>query len=34
MEKCASLDLITKGERAQIQQFIDEYIAEKYSVEE
>lgn len=28
MEKCASLDLITKGERAQIQQFIDEYIAE------
>ena len=28
MERCASLDLITKGERAQIQQFIDEYIAE------
>ena len=28
MEKCASLDLVTKGERAQIQQFIDEYIAE------
>ena len=28
MEKCASFDLITKGERAQIQQFIDEYIAE------
>ncbi len=28
MEKCASLDLITKGERARIQQFIDEYIAE------
>ena len=28
MEKCASLDLITKGERAQIQQFIDEYIAD------
>ncbi len=28
MEKCASLDLITKGERAKIQQFIDEYIAE------
>ena len=28
MEKCASLDLISKGERAQIQQFIDEYIAE------
>lgn len=28
MEKCASLDLITKGESAQIQQFIDEYIAE------
>ena len=28
MEKCASLDLITKGERAQIQQIIDEYIAE------
>lgn len=28
MEKCASLDLVTKGERAQIQKFIDEYIAE------
>ena len=28
MEKCASLDLITKGERAQIQQILDEYIAE------
>lgn len=28
MEKCASLDLITKAERAEIQQFIDEYIAE------
>ena len=28
MEKCASLDLVSKGERAQIQQFIDEYIAE------
>ena len=28
MEKCASLDLVTKGERAQIQQIIDEYIAE------
>lgn len=28
MEKCASLDLITKGERAQIQQIIDEYIVE------
>lgn len=28
MEKCASLDLVTKGERAQIQQFLDEYIAE------
>lgn len=28
MERCASLDLITKGEKAQIQQFIDEYIAE------
>lgn len=28
MERCASLDLITKSERAQIQQFIDEYIAE------
>lgn len=28
MEKCASLDLISKDERAQIQQIIDEYIAE------
>ncbi len=28
MEKCASLDLITRSERAEIQQFIDEYIAE------
>ena len=28
MERCASLDLITRGERAQIQQIIDEYIAE------
>ena len=28
MEKCASLELVTKTERAQIQQFIDEYIAE------
>ncbi len=28
MEKCASLELVTKGERAQIKQFIDEYIAE------
>lgn len=28
MEKCASLDLVTKGERAQIKQFIDDYIAE------
>lgn len=28
MEKCASLDLVTKGEKAQIRQFIDEYIAE------
>lgn len=28
MEKCASLDLITKGERAQIKQIIDDYIAE------
>ena len=28
MEKCAGLDLITKGERAQIRQFVDEYIAE------
>lgn len=28
MEKCATLDLVTKGEKAQIQQFIDEYISE------
>lgn len=28
MEKCASLELVTKDERAQIQQVIDEYIAE------
>lgn len=28
MEKCASLELVTKGEQAQIRQFIDEYIAE------
>ncbi len=28
MEKCAGLDLITKAERAQIRQFIDDYIAE------
>lgn len=28
MEKCASLDLITKAEKAQIKQFVDEYIAE------
>ena len=28
MEKCASLELVTRGERAQIKQFIDEYIAE------
>lgn len=28
MEKCAGLELITKGERAQIRQFIDDYIAE------
>lgn len=28
MEKCASLELITKGERAQIQQIVDDYIAE------
>lgn len=28
MEKCASLDLVTKGEKAQIRQFVDEYIAE------
>lgn len=28
MEKCASLELVTKGEQAQIRQFIDDYIAE------
>lgn len=28
MEKCASLELVTKGEKAQIRQFIDEYVAE------
>lgn len=28
MEKCASLDLVSKGEQAQIRQFVDEYIAE------
>lgn len=28
MEKCSSLELVTKGEQAQIRQFIDEYIAE------
>ena len=28
MEKCASLELITRGEQAQIKQFVDEYIAE------
>ncbi len=28
MEKCSSLELVTKGEQAQIKQFIDEYIAE------
>ena len=28
MEKCASLELVTKGEQAQIKQFVDEYIAE------
>ena len=28
MEKCASLDLVTKNEKAQIRQFIDEFIAE------
>lgn len=28
MEKCASLELITPAEQAQIRQFIDEYIAE------
>ncbi len=28
MERCASLELITRDEQAQIKQFIDEYIAE------
>ena len=28
MEKCAGLELVTKGERAQIRQFINDYIAE------
>lgn len=28
MEQCADLGLVTKGEQAQIKQFIDEYIAE------
>lgn len=28
MEKCASLDLVTRGEKAEIRQFIDEFIAE------
>lgn len=28
MEKCANLELVTRGEQAQIRQFIDEYIAE------
>ena len=28
MEKCSSLELVTKSEKAQIRQFIDEYIAE------
>ena len=28
MEKCATLDLVTRGEKAQIRQFIDEFIAE------
>ena len=28
MERCADLELVTKGEQAQIKQFIDEYIAE------
>ncbi len=28
MEKCAGLELVTNSERAQIRQFIDEYIAE------
>ncbi len=27
MEKCASLNLVSKGEQAQIKQFVDEYIA-------
>ena len=28
MEKCADLELVTRGEQAQIKQFIDDYIAE------
>ena len=28
MEKCASLELVTRSEQAQIKQFVDEYIAE------
>ena len=28
MERCADLELVTRGEQAQIKQFIDEYIAE------
>lgn len=28
MEKCSSLELVTKGEKAQIRQIIDDYIAE------
>ncbi len=28
MEKCSGLELVTRGEQAQIRQFIDEYIAE------
>lgn len=28
MEQCANLELVTRGEQAQIRQFIDEYIAE------
>ena len=28
MERCADLDLVTRGEQAEIKQFIDEYIAE------
>jgi len=28
MEHCAALELVTRGEQAQIRQFIDEYIAE------